>query len=156
MRLAALQCGSSHGVCRTFVAAVLLSGGRAKAARDLLSHGQRVGGGRSQVAQFKATVLLLPNGSDRVTSAPVQPWESEKKVEDEEVLKLLATSLKKSKSSKKTAKKKAGSRRSRYVTGDQHYCVVQAVVDAAVLQPQTTSTWTPHRIQRYSNLRPQF
>ena len=66
-----------------------------------------VGCRRAQVAQFKATVLLLPNGSDRVTSAPVQPWESEKKVEDDEVLKLLATSLKKSKSSKKTAKKKA-------------------------------------------------
>jgi hypothetical protein len=64
---------------------------------------------RPQVAQFKATVLLLPNGSDRVTSAPTQPFESEKKVEDEEVLKLLATSLKKSKSSKKTAKKKARS-----------------------------------------------
>ena len=60
-----------------------------------------------QVAQFKATVLLLPNGSDRITSAPTQAVESEKKVEDEEVLKLLATSLKKSKSSKKTAKKKA-------------------------------------------------
>ena len=52
-------------------------------------------------------MLLLPNGSDRVTSAPMQAFESEKKVEDEEVLKLLATSLKKSKSSKKTAKKKA-------------------------------------------------
>lgn len=32
------------------------------------------------VAQFKATVLLLPNGSDRVTSAAVQEIKSEKQV----------------------------------------------------------------------------
>ncbi len=32
------------------------------------------------VAQFKATVLLMPNGSDRVTSAPLQKLETEKKV----------------------------------------------------------------------------
>ena len=32
------------------------------------------------VAQFKATVLLLPNGSDRVTSAAVQELKSEKQV----------------------------------------------------------------------------
>ena len=34
------------------------------------------------VAQFKATVLLLPNGSDRVTSAPLQELKSEKTVSD--------------------------------------------------------------------------
>ena len=33
------------------------------------------------VAQFKATVLLMPNGSDRVTSAPLQKLETEKKVQ---------------------------------------------------------------------------
>lgn len=32
------------------------------------------------VAQFKATVLLMPNGSDRVTSAPLQKLETEKTV----------------------------------------------------------------------------
>lgn len=32
------------------------------------------------VAQFKATVLLLPNGSDRVTTASVQDLKSEKTV----------------------------------------------------------------------------
>ena len=32
------------------------------------------------VAQFKATVLLMPNGSDRVTTAPLQDFQSEKKV----------------------------------------------------------------------------
>lgn len=58
------------------------------------------------MAQFKATVLLMPNGSDRITSAPLQQLASEKKVEDEEVLKLLATSFKKSKTAKKSAKKK--------------------------------------------------
>lgn len=32
------------------------------------------------VAQFKATVLLLPGGSDRITSAPLQELKSERKV----------------------------------------------------------------------------
>lgn len=32
------------------------------------------------VAQFKATVLLLPNGSDRVTAGAVQDFKSEKQV----------------------------------------------------------------------------
>ena len=35
-------------------------------------------------------MLLMPNGSDRVTSAPEQPVETDKKVEDPELLKLLA------------------------------------------------------------------
>ena len=46
------------------------------------------------VAQFKATVLLMPNGSDRVTSAPLQALASEKKIESEELRKLLASSVK--------------------------------------------------------------
>ncbi len=41
--------------------------------------------------QIKGTVLLMPNGSDRVTSAPEQPVECSKAVEDEELVKLLAT-----------------------------------------------------------------
>jgi hypothetical protein len=41
--------------------------------------------------QVKATVLLMPNGSDRVTVAPEQPAETDKKVEDAELLKLLNT-----------------------------------------------------------------
>lgn len=32
------------------------------------------------VAQFKATVLLMPNGSDRVTNAQLQQFQSEKQV----------------------------------------------------------------------------
>lgn len=62
------------------------------------------------VAQFKTTVLLMPNGSDRVTTAgPTQKLETDKKVEDEELLKLLATSLKSksNKNKKKKAKKAA-------------------------------------------------
>jgi curved DNA binding protein len=60
------------------------------------------------VAQFKATVLLMPNGSDRVTNAaPTQKLETDKKVEDEELVKLLATSLKSKSKKKKSNKKKA-------------------------------------------------
>ena len=93
---------------------------------------------RRQVAQFKATVLLLPNGSDRVTSAPVQPWESDKKVEDEEVLKLLATSLKKSKSSKKTAKKKARDCPDHSIAAASHHESPQNI-NAACTGPTLTS-----------------
>jgi hypothetical protein len=60
------------------------------------------------VAQFKATVLLMPNGSDRITSAPLQALQSEKKVESEELRKLLASSVK-SKKKNKPKKKKGGS-----------------------------------------------
>lgn len=56
------------------------------------------------VAQVKGTVLLMPNGSDRVTTAPHQAVQSDKSIEDEDVKALLATSLK----SKKKMKKKAG------------------------------------------------
>jgi curved DNA binding protein len=58
------------------------------------------------VAQFKGTFLLMPNGSDRITSAPVQSVESEKSIEDEEIKALLSTSLKKKKG-KKAAKEAA-------------------------------------------------
>lgn len=48
------------------------------------------------VAQFKGTVLLMPGGaSDVVTSAPVQAVDTgDKRVEDKEVLAVLASSLK--------------------------------------------------------------
>ena len=52
------------------------------------------------VAQVKGTVLLMPNGSDLVTKAPAQPLASEKKVEDAEVVALLATSIKTNKKKK--------------------------------------------------------
>lgn len=55
------------------------------------------------VAQIKGTVLLMPNGSDLVTSAPLQTIQTDKKVEDPELLQLLASSLKPRKSSKKKA-----------------------------------------------------
>eukprot|EP00878_Enallax_costatus_P000747 GHUV01000864.1.p1 GENE.GHUV01000864.1~~GHUV01000864.1.p1 ORF type:complete len:391 (+),score=130.92 GHUV01000864.1:106-1278(+) len=53
------------------------------------------------VAQIKGTVLLMPNGSDKITNAPEQKVETDKKIEDPELLQLLATSLKPRKSSKK-------------------------------------------------------
>lgn len=56
------------------------------------------------VAQFKTTVLLMPNGSDRITSAPLQELSTDKQVTDDEVKALLASSLK---SKKKNKKKKA-------------------------------------------------
>eukprot|EP00879_Flechtneria_rotunda_P015638 GHRR01016356.1.p1 GENE.GHRR01016356.1~~GHRR01016356.1.p1 ORF type:complete len:206 (+),score=84.99 GHRR01016356.1:675-1292(+) len=55
------------------------------------------------VAQIKGTVLLMPNGSDKITVAPEQRVETDKKVTDPELLQLLATSLKPRKSSKKKA-----------------------------------------------------
>jgi hypothetical protein len=57
------------------------------------------------VAQVKGTVLLMPNGSDLVTKAPVQASQSEKKVEDPEILNLLSSSIK---AGKKKKNKKAG------------------------------------------------
>lgn len=59
------------------------------------------------VAQIKGTVLLMPNGSDVVTKAPAQVLETEKKVEDAEVLALLATSVKAGKKKKKAKGDKA-------------------------------------------------
>lgn len=57
------------------------------------------------VAQIKGTVLLMPNGSDRVTVAPLPEVNSDKTIEDEDLKKLLATSVKSKKKSK--SKKKA-------------------------------------------------
>lgn len=54
------------------------------------------------VAQIKGTVLLMPNGTDRITVAPLQKIESEKSVTDEKVKELLSTSLKNKKKKKKS------------------------------------------------------
>lgn len=43
----------------------------------------------------------MPNGTDKVTSAPEQKVETENKVTDPELMQLLASSLKPRKSSKK-------------------------------------------------------
>ena len=42
-------------------------------------------------ALIKGTVLLMPSGSDRITGVPLQPLQSDKSCEDEEVKALLAT-----------------------------------------------------------------
>jgi len=60
------------------------------------------------VAQFKFTILLMPSGVHKITGLPIEAaqFESEHKIEDEELLKALATSLdnkKKKKSKAKTA-----------------------------------------------------
>jgi hypothetical protein len=60
------------------------------------------------VAQFKATVLLMPNGSDRITSAPMQKLETDKSVTDDEVRKVLQSSLKSAKAKKSKKKKGKG------------------------------------------------
>lgn len=61
------------------------------------------------VAQFKATVALLPSGSLVLNETPFEAelYESATKIEDKAVLDLLATSLdrKKAKKDKKAAKK---------------------------------------------------
>ncbi|KAL4422002.1 hypothetical protein ABPG77_005432 [Micractinium sp. CCAP 211/92] len=59
------------------------------------------------VAHIKGTVLLMPSGSDRITSAPLQQLQSDKSVADEEVKALLATSLKNKKKKKKATKEGA-------------------------------------------------
>ncbi|EPY82330.1 hypothetical protein CB1_000661020 [Camelus ferus] len=63
------------------------------------------------VAQFKFTVLLMPNGPMRVTSGPFEPdlYKSEMEVQDEELKALLQTfaSQKTQKKKKKKASKTA-------------------------------------------------
>ncbi|KAI8465333.1 MAG: peptidase M24, structural domain-containing protein [Monoraphidium minutum] len=59
--------------------------------------------GGELVAQIKGTVLLMPNGSDKITSCPQQPVETDMKVEDAELIKLLNTGLKTNKKKKKAA-----------------------------------------------------
>eukprot|EP00241_Pyramimonas_parkeae_P005841 CAMPEP_0114248906 /NCGR_PEP_ID=MMETSP0058-20121206/13833_1 /TAXON_ID=36894 /ORGANISM="Pyramimonas parkeae, CCMP726" /LENGTH=386 /DNA_ID=CAMNT_0001362365 /DNA_START=78 /DNA_END=1238 /DNA_ORIENTATION=+ len=59
------------------------------------------------VAHLKCTVLITANGVDRVTSVPLQECVSESTMQDEEIAKLLQTSLKISKK-KKNKKKKEG------------------------------------------------
>ncbi|KAK9840679.1 hypothetical protein WJX84_000358 [Apatococcus fuscideae] len=56
------------------------------------------------IVQLKSTVLLMANGSDKVTGMALQPHESEKSVEDEQVKGLLQQSLKSKKKPKKKSK----------------------------------------------------
>ncbi|CAB4054311.1 Proliferation-associated protein 2G4,ERBB-3 BINDING PROTEIN 1 [Lepeophtheirus salmonis] len=58
------------------------------------------------VAQFKFTVLLMPNGPDKITGLPFDPETciSDKKIDDPEIQKLLASSIK-NKPAKKKKKK---------------------------------------------------
>lgn len=56
------------------------------------------------VAQFKGTVLLVPAGVDRITGLPLPEAQTDKKVEDPEIQKLLAEPLKTNKKKKKSKK----------------------------------------------------
>eukprot|EP00963_Diacronema_lutheri_P008286 scaffold739_cov295-Pavlova_lutheri.AAC.7 len=58
------------------------------------------------VAQFKSTVLLVSNGSDKVTGHPVQEFKTDKQIEDESLKALLSTALKKKKGGGKKKKSK--------------------------------------------------
>jgi len=61
----------------------------------------------SVAAHFKATVLLMPNGSDPITGwvhTPVQELQPEGKIEDAEVAEILASSYKNKKAKKKKDK----------------------------------------------------
>lgn len=62
------------------------------------------------VAQIKFTVLLMPNGSDRITSHTLQELQPTKTVDDPEIKGWLALAIKKKKGGgkKKKAKKEAG------------------------------------------------
>jgi len=62
------------------------------------------------VAQFKFTVLLMPAGSHKITGLPFDPtlFESENKIEDEDLKKLLATGVNPNKKKKKKAAASAG------------------------------------------------
>mmetsp|Transcript_2900 Transcript_2900/g.18145 ORF Transcript_2900/g.18145 Transcript_2900/m.18145 type:complete len:192 (+) Transcript_2900:890-1465(+) len=59
------------------------------------------------VAQFKSTVLLMSNGSDKVTGHPIQECQTDKRIEDEFLKALLATALKKKKGGGKKKKSKS-------------------------------------------------
>lgn len=67
------------------------------------------------VAHFKFTVLLMPNGSDRITGAPVQPVQSSKAIEDADIKAYLALGLK---SKKKGGGKKKKAKKSGETEGD--------------------------------------
>jgi len=61
------------------------------------------------VAQFKFTIMLLPSGNAaRITSGPPVEVESECKLEDPELVELLATSTEKKKKNKPKKKKGGG------------------------------------------------
>jgi len=60
------------------------------------------------IAQFKYTVLVLPSGTQRLTSHPLPYVASDKKLEDPELQALLALSTKRAKKGKKKAAAAAG------------------------------------------------
>lgn len=70
------------------------------------------------VAQFKFTLLLMPNGTSRITQGPFDPEivQSEYSLQDDEIKAILATSA--SKKTQKKKKKKASSKASDAVAAE--------------------------------------
>lgn len=64
------------------------------------------------VAEFKYTVLLMPNGTMKITGLPVdiESYQTENSIVDEAIKSLLALSVTKKKKKKKTAAKKTGAK----------------------------------------------
>lgn len=80
------------------------------------------------VAHIKFTVLLMPNGSDRVTSHPLQELQSTKTVDDPEIKSWLALATK--------TKKKGGGKKKKgniLVHMPTKYYILIAYVDSNVL-----------------------
>lgn len=78
------------------------------------------------VAQFKFTVLLMPNGPLRITQSPVDvsAYESDKKIEDKELLALLQSSV--SKRNLKKMKKRAAHKAAEAAEGKEAPQLVKA------------------------------
>ncbi|XP_047983645.1 ERBB-3 BINDING PROTEIN 1 [Salvia hispanica] len=79
------------------------------------------------VAHIKFTVLLMPNGSDRVTSHPLQELQPTKTVDDPDVKAWLALGTK--------TKKKGGGKKKKGKKGDK----TEETTDAAVPMDETTN-----------------
>ncbi|XP_042039559.1 ERBB-3 BINDING PROTEIN 1-like [Salvia splendens] len=79
------------------------------------------------VAHIKFTVLLMPNGSDRVTSHPLQELQPTKTVDDPDIKAWLALGTK--------TKKKGGGKKKKGKKGDK----TEETTDAAVPMDETTN-----------------
>ncbi|CAN1820515.1 ERBB-3 BINDING PROTEIN 1 [Linum perenne] len=80
------------------------------------------------VAHIKFTVLLMPNGSDRITSHPLQELQATKTVEDPEIKAWLALGTK--------TKKKGGGKKKKGKKGEKAEDAAEAEAEA---EPMETS-----------------
>ncbi|CAN1303517.1 ERBB-3 BINDING PROTEIN 1 [Linum perenne] len=82
------------------------------------------------VAHIKFTVLLMPNGSDRITSHPLQELQATKTVEDPEIKAWLALGTK--------TKKKGGGKKKKGKKGEKAEDAAEAEAEAEA-EPMETS-----------------